>query len=112
MIFVTGPLFAGKREWVRTALGLSQEEMAKRAVWDVEQQAAQASDLEVLASELSMWEIVIASEIGGGVVPVDPAERKAREAAGRLSCLLAQRADTVVRVYCGLPQILKGELPC
>lgn len=112
MIFVTGPLFAGKREWIRTALGLTQEEMVRRAVWDVEQQAAQASDLEALASELSMREIVIASEIGGGVVPVDPAERKAREAAGRLSCLLAQRADTVVRVYCGLPQILKGELPC
>lgn len=112
MIFVTGPLFAGKREWIRTALGLTQEEMVRRAVWDVEQQAAQASDLEALASELSMREIVIASEIGGGVVPVDPAERKAREAAGRLSCLLAQRADTVVRVYCGLPQILKGELSC
>ena len=112
MIFVTGPLFPGKREWIRTALGLTQEEMVRRAVWDVEQQAAQASDLEALASELSMREIVIASEIGGGVVPVDPAERKAREAAGRLSCLLAQRADTVVRVYCGLPQILKGELPC
>lgn len=36
----------------------------------------------------------------------------AREAAGRLACLLAQRADTVVRVYCGLPQVLKGEPPC
>ena len=38
--------------------------------------------------------------------------RAAREAAGRLSCLLAERADTVVRVCCGLPQVLKGELPC
>ena len=30
---------------------------------------------------------------------------------GRLACLLAQRAATVVRVCCGLPQVLKGELP-
>ena len=45
-------------------------------------------------------------------MPTDPEEREAREAAGRLSCLLAERADTVVRVYCGLPQVLKGQLPC
>ena len=39
------------------------------------------------------------------------AEREKREAAGRLACLLAARADTVIRVCCGLPQLLKGELP-
>lgn len=112
MIFVTGPLFSGKREYIQTALHLSPEEFAARAVWDVERLAAGASDLEALAEELSAHEIVIASELGGGVVPIDPAERSAREAAGRLACLLARRADTVVRVVCGLPQVLKGELPC
>lgn len=112
MIFVTGPLFSGKREYIRNALRLSQEEFSKKAVWDAEQLAAGASDLEKLAEDLSAREIVIASEVGGGVVPADPAERAAREAAGRLACLLARRADTVVRVVCGLPQVLKGELPC
>ena len=53
-----------------------------------------------------------ATEIGGGVVPMDADARAQREAAGRLSCLLAERADTVVRVCCGLPQLLKGEWPC
>ena len=112
MIFVTGPLFSGKREYIRNALRLSQEEFSKKAVWDAEQLAAGAPDLETLAEQLAAHEIVIASEVGGGVVPVDPAERAAREAAGRLACLLARRADTVVRVVCGLPQVLKGELPC
>lgn len=112
MIFVTGPLFSGKREYIRNVLHLSPEEFSRRAVWDAEQLAAGITDLEDLAEQLSAHEIVIASEIGGGVVPVDPEERAAREAAGRLSCLLAQRADTVVRVICGLPQVLKGELPC
>ena len=78
----------------------------------MEHLAAQAADLKALADELAVHEIVISSETGGGIVPIDPAERKAREAAGRLSCLLAQRAETVVRVVCGLPQVLKGELPC
>ena len=31
-----------------------------------------------------------------------------REAAGRLACLLARRAERVVRVFCGLPLELKG----
>lgn len=112
MIFVTGPMFAGKQEYIQNALGLSQDAFAAQAVLDVERLAAKTADLEALADELAMHKIVIASETGGGIVPIDPAERKAREAAGRLSCLLAQRAETVVRVVCGLPQILKGELPC
>ncbi len=112
MIFVTGPLFAGKRAYARAALGLSEAELAARAVWDVQELAAQAADLEALADELARREIVIATEVGGGVVPVDATQRAAREAAGRLACLLAARADTVVRVCCGLPQILKGKAPC
>ena len=109
MIFVTGPLYSGKREYIRRALGLSQEEFARKAVWDVQELAAEAPDLSALTEELSQKEIVIATEIGGGVVPIDPRERAA---AGRLACLLAQRADTVVRVCCGLVQVLKGEPPC
>ena len=35
MIFVTGPLYAGKRAYIRDALGLSDAELARRAVWDV-----------------------------------------------------------------------------
>lgn len=112
MIFVTGPLFAGKRTYIRRALGLSQEELARRAVWDVQDLAADSSDLNILAEELARHEIVIATEVGGGVVPCDPEERLYREAAGRLACLLAQRADTVIRVYCGLPQLLKGGPLC
>lgn len=112
MIFITGPLFAGKREYIRSALGWSEEELARRAVWDVQDQAGEAADLEKLAEQLSQYEVVIATEVGGGVVPVDPRQRRDREAAGRLGCLLARRADTVVRVCCGLPQVLKGQTPC
>lgn len=111
MIFITGPLFSGKKEYIRNAIGLSEEAFFNRAVWDV-QDLADAADLEALADALAQKEIVIATEIGGGVVPVDPVERFHREAAGRLACLLAERADTVVRVCCGLPQLLKGEWPC
>ena len=111
MMFVTGPLFAGKRDYVCRAMGWTQEQLAARAVWDVQYLAADAPDagaLAELADRLAGYEVVIATEVGGGVVPVDKNERAAREAAGRLGCLLAQRADAVVRVFCGIPVYLKG----
>ena len=110
MIFVTGPLYAGKKTWVRKQLGLTEAELAACAAWDV-QNLVPADNLNSLADELAGRRVVIATEIGGGVVPLDPAERERRETAGRLACLLAERAEAVVRVCCGLPQLLKGEWP-
>lgn len=107
MIFITGPLHSGKKEHACRLLGCSGEELSARAVWDVQDRAADCRDLDALADELARHEVVIATEVGGGVVPIDPGERAAREAAGRLSCLLAQRAERVVRVFCGLPMELK-----
>lgn len=111
MIFVTGPLWAGKRDYIRAALGWSEEDLVRNAVWDVQDLPAEGTDLAALADELARRPVVIATELGGGVVPADPEERRRREDAGRLACLLAERADRVIRVCCGLPQALKGELP-
>ena len=122
MIFVTGPLFAGKQEYIQEAMGWTEEEFRRRAVRDVQELAAEVArkahkgsaeeraELAELADELARFEVVIATETGGGIVPSDPGERRAREAAGILSRLIALRADTVVRVSCGLPQVLKGEI--
>ena len=110
MIFVTGPLYAGKRAYIQQALGLDDEDFASCAVWDAQELALDAAP-EELAERLVEKRVVIATELGGGVVPVDAGERAKREAAGRLACALARRADTVIRVCCGLPQLLKGEWP-
>ncbi len=109
MIFVTGPLYSGKKDYVKQRFGWNDEQLALHAVWDVQKQAARAENLDTLCDELTEYDVVIATEIGGGVVPIDPKERAEREAAGRLACLLAQRAQQVVRVFCGLPLVLKGE---
>ena len=45
--------------------------------------------------------VVVADEIGCGVVPVDRNDRAWREAAGRALCILAQKAEAVTRVICG-----------
>lgn len=110
MIFITGPMFAGKKEVACDILGCTKKELHERAIWGVQNLALGCPDLESLADRLAQKELVIATEVGGGIVPADPAEREAREAAGRLARLLAERADTVVRVFCGIPTVIKGEL--
>lgn len=48
--------------------------------------------------------ILICDEIGNGIVPVDALERTYREQTGRILIMLAQKADEVVRVLCGIGQ--------
>ncbi len=111
MIFLFGPLWSGKRTAAKELLRWDDAELSRRAVWDVQELVRERTDLAALADELARNDLVIATEVGGGIVPADAAERAARERAGRLSCLLAERADTVVRVFCGIPMVMKGELP-
>ena len=106
MMFITGPLYSGKRTFARKFRG--------SVIADVQDAAAEIQtpeQLEALARELAEYDIVIATEVGGGVVPMDAGVRAGREAAGRLACLLAARADCVVQMFCGIPTVLKGELP-
>ena len=84
MMFITGPLYSGKRTFAR--------QFAGSCITDVQDKAADAADLTQLAEELAQYDIVIATEVGGGVVPVDAGQRAAREAAGRLACMLAALA--------------------
>ena len=103
MIFITGPLYSGKRTFARRLGG--------RQIADAQDLAAGAENLERLADELAaQYDVVMATEIGGGIVPLEAEKR--REAAGRLACLLAARADTVIEMFCGIATVLKGEMPC
>ena len=117
MIYIFGPYAAGKREYVREAFGYTEADFSTKAedncrvLYDAQQLASKVGnrpeELEKLAEQLCRKEVVIATETGCGVVPIDAAEREAREAAGRLSILLAKRAQKVIRVWCGLPESLR-----
>lgn len=52
--------------------------------------------------------ILICDEVGSGVVPIDPFERRYREAVGKACCELAKHASVVERIFCGLGQTIKG----
>lgn len=51
--------------------------------------------------------ILISDEIGYGLVPVDEFERKYREYTGRVCTELAEYAERVDRVVCGIGQRIK-----
>ena len=61
MIFITGPLYSGKRTFAKTLPG--------RCICDVQELAAGAENLEKLADELSAYDIVLATEVGGAWYP-------------------------------------------
>lgn len=53
--------------------------------------------------------IIICDDISQGVVPMDKMERAWREGVGRTMVRVAKQADKVVRVFCGIPVVLKDE---
>ena len=53
--------------------------------------------------------IIICDDISQGVVPMDKTERAWREGVGRTMVKVSEQADKVVRVFCGIPEILKDD---
>lgn len=51
--------------------------------------------------------IILCDEIGNGIVPMEKEERRYREETGRLLCKLAGQAESVERIYCGIPVKIK-----
>lgn len=125
-ILIVGGACQGKREYAQKAFGLNEAEILP---WNEEREEfACIADLhlrvraclergltqqEVLEKLLPFCrgKIVLCDDIFCGVVPLDALERQWREVTGRLLCRLAQEADSVIRMQCGLPQAIKGELP-
>lgn len=125
-ILIVGGACQGKREYAKKAFGLNEREILP---WNEEREAASCiADLhlrvraclekgltqqEVLEKLLPFCrgKIVLCDDIFCGVVPLGALERQWREVTGRLLCRLAQEADSVIRMQCGLPQAIKGELP-
>ena len=111
LILVVGGAAAGKTAYVES-LGYPKSAFARgvldeRPVLDdLQDLVARTLDGDLL-SRLLEKKVVVCREVGCGVVPLDPAERALRERVGRLCVRLAERADRVVRVSCGIPAVLK-----
>jgi adenosyl cobinamide kinase/adenosyl cobinamide phosphate guanylyltransferase len=118
VILVMGGTASGKRTYVRT-LGYAEDDFACSpesgavVVCDVQNLVHDAGADPVRVAQLIAAEVQVAifTDIGAGIIPLVPEERAWRDRAGLLGRELAQRADTVVRMTCGIPQAIKGTLP-
>lgn len=72
---------------------------------EIRRAAARGEDPRAFAARICADQpraVIVANEVGAGVVPIDAGERAFREAVGRALCVVAQASDTVVRVVCGI----------
>lgn len=51
--------------------------------------------------------VFMLDDVGCGIVPIDKKDREYRETAGRIGCNLAAQAQSVIRVCCGIGQVIK-----
>lgn len=114
MILVIGGLASGKRDFVKIEYGYLESDMAdavldeRPVIFNLQDLvSARVDEADRLLPSLFEKKVVICNEIGSGVVPIDKTERAAREATGRLCVALADNAEKVVRIYCGIPFVIK-----
>ena len=124
MIMITGGAFQGKTEYMKKRFTLTDDEIADGASCDISELAESrfithyelavkrmlSSGIDPLVfTEALDCEAVEMNEIGCGIIPLDKSERVWREMTGRAGCILAGKANEVVRVCCGIPTVIKGE---
>lgn len=120
MTLIVGGAHQGKLDYALRRLGagadgvaLTPEQAHTRPVLDhlerwLRTEADPLPALEALL-EKNPGVVILCDEVGCGVVPLDPEERAWRERVGRTCCALAERAERVERLLCGIPMTLKGE---
>ena len=125
MHLIIGGAFQGKTDWAKAQFSLKDADilecneqtlpvfpakcithLERFALYCLRQGLEPAS---VLENNQNLWEnsILICNDISCGVVPLDAETRAWREACGRMLSMLSRKAETVTRIFCGLPQRLK-----
>lgn len=126
MDFIIGGCFQGKREYVKKKYGFTESDFidakdiknndmqGKRCLVGfhrfIRTLLLEGADIEknvTLLLEKNDIRVIISDEIGYGIVPIDAFEREYRELVGRQCCILAQKAERVVRVVSGIAAAIK-----
>lgn len=121
MIFVIGGAFQGKTEFVMEQFHISGQDFMEGESCELDKiyNAKVINHFECLIKRLMQAEeesnqvidklinknkncIVISTEIGSGLVPIDKFERDYRENVGRMCCKIAKNSSSIFRVQCGI----------
>ena len=118
MILIIGGYASGKYEYIVNELGYNDSQMANAILDDSSvlinlNELIKSSDTELddeFYNKLLTKEVISCCEVGSGVVPLDRNERDYRESVGRICIELAKSANKVIRMYCGIPIVIKGDI--
>ena len=124
MIMITGGAYQGKLEFAKRQFSLAESDIMDGGSCDISvlrtarcicnyelavKRLISAGTDPIRFTDKLECEVVIMNEIGCGIIPLDKSEREWREATGRAGCMIAEKSETVYRVCCGIPKIIKGE---
>ena len=132
MILVTGGAYQGKLDYAKEEYGLTDDDVFTceegstavgfdekiidhferyvLALIKAGQVPEKAVGMQIRAGRYK-GRIIICDDISQGIVPMDKTERAWREGVGRTMVKIASQADRVVRVFCGIPEVVKDESP-
>lgn len=127
MIFIIGGSYQGKTDFAVNRFGLKPDEITEgsapydkltsakciRHFEDFVSSAAGRNEYPLeLTGKLLISNpdvIIIMTEIGCGIIPIEKSERIYRELVGKTGCMIAGHAEKVIRITCGIPAVIKGE---
>ncbi|MCM1577801.1 MAG: bifunctional adenosylcobinamide kinase/adenosylcobinamide-phosphate guanylyltransferase [Ruminococcus sp.] len=129
MIMITGGAFAGKKKFAREHFGIGENEVLDGGSCEPETvfSAKCVSDYHLLVKRLinekidvekftkrlckeNPGAVIIINETGCGIIPLEKSDRIWRKETGRAGCINAENFSAVVRVCCGIPTAIKGEI--
>lgn len=125
MELVMGGAYQGKLSWAKKTYGIAEEEILdcakgistsepQRCLYHMEEFCWWCirngmNPIEELQKTEPFWKdaVLICRDVSQGLIPSDVSQRAWREANGRMLTWLAQQAEHVTRIFCGLPLVLK-----
>ncbi|MEG0291586.1 MAG: cobalamin biosynthesis protein CobU [Anaerovoracaceae bacterium] len=122
MILVFGGAYQGKLDFVKKEYGISESDifncsqdeakidLNKKVIYGFEKYVMACVKAGISAQGIIdefKEHIVICNDVSGGIVPIDKEQRAMREMTGRGMIAMADKSETVIRVFCGLVQRLK-----
>ena len=127
MILIIGGACQGKREYAMKTAGLGENDIPPVQRADDCMNAEIITDYHLTVKKLmdenkdplaftrllcrkNSSAVITMNEVGCGVIPIDAGERQWREAVGRCGCILAENSERVIRMFCGIPTVIKEKI--
>lgn len=120
MKLITGGVFQGKVRYAKEKYGIPASEMADAAsasermmenaalIYNLQEYIrTHHSGSDCKLPSFREDAVIICDEVGCGIIPLSREERLFREATGRICCRLAEQAESVELVRCGIARRIK-----